>query len=352
MTKRPDGYYQLSVAIGFGDDGKPKRKVVYGKTQKDVQEKANTLRMQHNMGIEIDNNISVAEWAKTWLEMYKSGVQYNTLRMYTDIANNYIIKPLGGMRLKDVKLAHLQNIVNKNRDKSWVVKKFKLTVTQIFEQAMINDIIVKNPAKGIKLPVLYKKQTKRALTEEEQKRIKSIDLDAKTKCYVFLLLYTGMRKSEALALTKSDIDCDRMEITVSKTLIFKVNQSEVKHNPKTKAGVRTIPLLEPLKDVLVNYMDGINTEMLFLTATEETFTDTAYRRMWQKFEKAMGTKEITAHIFRHNFATILYNADVNVKMAQAILGHSSIAVTMDVYTHLDSKKQSEATAKLNAHLLN
>lgn len=350
MKKRSDGRYQISIMIGYKTDGKPKRKLVYGRTQKEVQEKANELRMQYSMGLEIDNNITVADWADVWLKTYKRGVEYNTLEMYNGITKNYIIKPLGRLKLRDVKTAHLQQIVNENQSKSWVVKKFKLTVSQMLEQAAINDLIVRNPAKGLKLPITANNQGKRALTELEMEQVKSLYLDDKTRCYVYLLLYTGMRKSEALALTKNDIDRNRMEITVSKTLVFMSNKSIIKHNPKTKAGTRVIPILEPLRDVLFRYVDSVQTDMLFLTIAGKTVTDMAYRRMWEKFERAMGTKEITAHIFRHNFATILYNAGVDAKAAQHILGHSSISVTMDIYTHLDNRKRNEATEKLNAFL--
>lgn len=140
-----------------------------------------------------------------------------------------------------------------------------------------------------------------------------------------------MRKSEALALHKSDINLLGKEIVVNKTVIFKGNRAEIKDNPKTRAGARIIPILMPLEHILVDYMELVKEDLLFTTSTGELMTVTAYRRMWQKFEKAIGTKEITAHIFRHNFATILYNAGVDVKAAQTILGHSSINVTMDIY---------------------
>jgi integrase len=212
----------------------------------------------------------------------------------------------------------------------------------MLEQAVVNDLIVKNPAKGVKLPTVKSVSTKRALTATEESKIHSLKLDSKTMCYVFLLMYTGMRKSEALAITKNDIDWNKSEISVNKTLVFMVNKSVVKHTPKTDAGVRRIPILKPLRDVLFNYVNSIDSDFLFETVSGETFSATAYRRLWAKFEKAVGTKEITAHIFRHNFATILYNAGVDLKSAQQILGHKSILVIMDIYTHLDESKKQKS----------
>jgi len=245
---------------------------------------------------------------------------------------------------------HLQKIINDNNDKSWIVRKFKLTANQMFEQAVINDIIAKNPVKGIKLPTAKKESTKRALSDKETSMIFNIDLDIKTKCFVYLLMFTGIRKSEALALTKSDIDFEKKEIQINKTLVFLSNKSVVKNTTKTRAGERTVKIIEPLNSLLFKYVNGIVTEMLFVTNKGDSFSDTAYRRMWAKFENAMGTRDITAHIFRHNFATMLYNANVDVKTAQVLLGHKSISVTMDIYTHLDNKKLDTAVDLLESHL--
>ncbi|MCL2198157.1 MAG: site-specific integrase [Defluviitaleaceae bacterium] len=351
MKKRADGRYQLSIMVGYNENGSPKRKLVYGKTQKEVTEKATDVRMKRSMGLAIDSAITIGEWATTWFDTYKSGVEYKTREMYSIIIKNYIVATIGSVKLKDVKTAHLQKIVNENSEKSWIVKKFKITVTQIFEQAINNDILFKNPAKGLVLPVTKTKHIKRALTECEQDKILSLSLDIKTKCYVLLLLFTGMRKSEALAITKNDINFDNMTISVNKNLVFMVNKSIVKDTTKTEAGIRTIPILEPLKETLLTYTKSCKSEFLFTTTKGDTFTDTAYRRMWAKFEKAIGTRELTAHIFRHNFATILYNAGIDIKTAQNILGHKSILVTMDIYTHLDKNKKIEATEKLNSFLV-
>ena len=349
MKKRADGLYQLSVMIGYNDNGTPKRRVVYGKTQREVSNKATELRLQYNMGIAVDSNITVGEWAQTWLKIYKSGVAFKTFQMYDGIVKNYVMQ-LGDLKLSKLKTVHLQNIINEHSHKYVTLKKFKQTMCQMLDQAIMNDIMIKNPAKGVKLPMLTSFREKRALSENEISSIKALRLDDKTMCFINILLYTGMRKGEALALHKNDVDKENMIINVCKTLVFKVNQSDIKDTTKTAAGVRTIPILDPLKDILFNYVDSINSELLFPTISGTTFTDTAYRRMWSKFENAIGTKEITAHIFRHNFATLLYNAGVDIKSAQAILGHKSIHVTMDIYTHLDKRKKEESASKLNTFL--
>lgn len=150
------------------------------------------------------------------------------------------------------------------------------------------------------MPTLETKKAKRALSDDEVEKIKSLELSERDKCFIYILLYTGMRRGEVLALTKNDIDKNGMSITVDKSLVFKVNQSEIKLNPKTKAGIRTIPILEPLKNILFSYVDSVKTDLLFPSGTGGTMSNIGYRRMWERFCKAMGTDEITAHFFRHN----------------------------------------------------
>jgi len=350
-TKRADGRYSTHVTIGTKSDGKPQRKTVYAKTIRELEENAAELRRQVGTGTVVSGGtITIGEWSDLWLNTYKNGVSYNTRRMYNFIVENYIKLPIGGMRLKDIKTIHLQCIINENQDKAETMKQFRLTVNQVFEQAIMNDMVVKNPAKGIRLPAIQKDTAKRALTEAESEKIRNAQLDTKTKCFVLLLMYTGLRKGEALALTKSDIDRNANTITINKSVIFKVNQSEIKDAPKTAAGNRSIPILSPLRGTLYGYIDTLDTEVLFATPSGTTLSDTAYRRMWAKFEEAIGTKEITAHIFRHNFATTLYYAGVDVKTAQAILGHKTIQVTMGIYTHLDTKQRNESIEKLETHV--
>jgi integrase len=351
MKKRTDGRYQLSIMIGYNDNGTPKKKVVYGKTQKEVKEKANDVRLKHNMGLTIDSNITLGEWAKVWLDSYKVGVEYNTKHMYNNVVRNYIEKPLGMIKLKDIKTAHLQKIVNDNKDKGRTVKIFHLTVKQIFEQAIMNDLIYRNPALGVKLPVANKKTETRALTESEMLKITSLQLNDKVKCLIYLLLYTGLRRGEVLALSKGDIDFKNMVIKINKSLVFKINKSEIK-TPKSKAGYRDVPILAPLKPVLEDYVNKLNTNLLFTCANGHTISSIAYRRLFDKFKNAMGSTDITAKTFRHNYTTILYNADVDDKIAQYTLGHSSIIITRDIYTHLEKQKRDKATEKINLFLTN
>jgi integrase len=350
VKKRADGRYQISIMIGYTDEGKPKRKIVYGKTQREAMDKAADIRNKRSMGIVIDNNITLGDWAYTWLNTYKCGVGVGTFRMYQGIIKNHILPSLGHFKLKDVKSTHLQNVVNVLSNRPRAASFFKLTMSQLFNQAIANDIVYKNPTASLRLPSSDSTHRKRALSDDEIAQIHSLTLDSRTRCFINLLLYTGMRRGEALAITKNDIDFVGKTVSVNKALIFYNNKSELKPSPKSDAGIRTIPLLAPLEIILLEYVDTIDSDFLFTSKDGSLTSLISFRRMWGKFEAAYGSKEITPHIFRHNYATMLYNAGVDIKSAQAILGHSSVKMTMDVYTHLSNQNKSDAAIKLTNFL--
>ena len=179
-----------------------------------------------------------------------------------------------------------------------------------------------------------------------------------------------MRRGEVLALTKKDIDLKNDKITVNKSLSFYKNTSIIKE-PKSKAGNRVIDILLPLKPYLESYLKSLDSLYLFCQTNGNLHTQTSYKRFWKgiylKINAAAGgkyhyegksktklvididaIKGLTPHRFRHNFATILYYAHVDIKEAQRIMGHSDIKILLEIYTHLD-KQKSSSKDKINSY---
>lgn len=162
--------------------------------------------------------------------------------------------------------------------------------------------------------------------------------------FALVCLYTGLRRGEALALSYEDIDRKAGLIHVTKAVEFIGNNPHIKP-PKTQAGIRDVPLLTPLAVQLPDKKSGL----LFPRADGQPLTKTQYRKRWIKYCEAIGY-EITAHQLRHGYATILYEAGIQDKDAQELLGHSSIAVTRDVYTHIRQAQKDATVKKLNKYL--
>ena len=231
-----------------------------------------------------------------------------------------------------------------------------MTVKQMLNQAIKSDYIYKNVADNITLPKRNKPE-KRALSDSEIKDILSLELNKIVETFIYIMLYTGLRRGEAWALAKNDINLKEKTLEVNKTVHFNKNSINI-GTPKSKASNRTIKMPDVLCEVLKGYLAETKTLSLFCI-NDELITPSQFKKLWEGFIKTFnenkgGNKDIkviatdiTPHIFRHTYATMLYNAGVDIKTAQYLLGHASIQMTLDIYTHLQKGKDIEAVEKLN-----
>lgn len=373
--KRPDGRYATSAIIGHDENGKPRRKTLYGRTIMELDKKVADFKSLQNKGIIIDDNgMTVEQWAQAWLKLYKADKAYNTYMMYKRTVDKHIIPTLGSIRLNSLKKHQIQVLLNSivQSGHQRTAELVKLTLQQIVKQAIIEEYIFKDVTIGLSLPKKQKTE-KRAFTDAEKMLIQKADFTDKERAFIDLLFYTGVRRGEALALSVSDIDFVNRKIHINKNLIMKDKISEIKPSPKTEAGNREIPIPDKLFNSLKKYISGIDSLYLFTMQNGELVTKSSFRRFWDnildkiniaaggdKYKRSDLCKDdkpprlrliangITPHMFRHNYATSLYYAGIDIKTAQILLGHSSIQMTMDVYTHLDNTKISVAGDKLNA----
>ncbi|HEY8402032.1 MAG TPA: tyrosine-type recombinase/integrase [Cytophagaceae bacterium] len=362
--RRADGRYQDYVFLGYNPDGTENRKWVYARSEKELDQKILNLKlaMAKNEYLE-ETNMTVKQWAELWLENYKAGKEYKTYKMYETTLKNHIVKELGHMKLTDVKPFHLEGLLTK-RKKEGLTKtliNIRMVAKQMFEDAVENNYLIKNPANKLEFPTVHKPE-RRPLTDKEIQIVKNAKFTLKQKAFVFILLYAGLRRGEALALTKNDIDLEKDIINVNKTVVFQNNRPILKEITKTEAGMRQVPIIQILKPVLEEYLKKVKYMYLFQPEKSRgLMTESAYRSFWNTIWRCLNKtaggnhkviafdKEITPHNFRHSYATMLYYAGVDVKQAQYLLGHASAEVTLEIYTHLD-KQKSAPTDKLNSYV--
>ena len=367
--KRADGRYLVQVLTGYKPNGKPVYKNVYAKTIRELEEKTAKVRDEIEKGIFIqDESFTVGGWALRWLELYKSTVMYNTKRMYEAAVNSHIIPKLGTIKLKDLKPHHVQDMLNAliYDKKGRMAEVVSLTLKQMLDQAIKNGYANKNVAAAAMLPAKTKTK-KRALTDDEQLYVRNAKLPLREKLFVILLLTTGARRGEALALQVADIDLEKRTININKTVIGQSNKLVMSDRPKSEAGNRSVPITDELYNYLTDYLSSHKHKNLFMTTQGKPMTGIAFRNMWTKILNAMniaagGTigknrieklaDDITPHIFRHTYATLLYRAGVDVKTAQYLLGHKTLQMTLEIYTHLDSTKQKQEVDKFNMFMEN
>lgn len=365
MKKRSDGRYAKQIFVGYDTDGKRKMKTIYGKTMKEVQQKEIEIRKEIEDGCFVDaNSITVGEWSIIWLKTFKIDIAYNTYYRYEGIINKYIIPHLGELKLQDVRLDLIQYLIIQLSKKlsSASVKKIKDALHQIFEQAIIMGYIAKNPVNGVSMPKSNEKE-RSALSDEEVLDLCEFCKTNSRGALIMTLLYTGMRRGELLAFTKADVDLKTRSISIDKSVEFINGKPNVKA-PKTKMGRRVVPILDPLLPYIEHLIEGKNMdEPVFSNSQGKHISLSSIRYFYKCFIKEYndflkakypGIEEVyfTMHQFRHTYCTLLYKAQVDVKTAQELLGHSSVNVTLGIYTHIDKKLRDINAEKINSYIQN
>jgi len=214
-------------------------------------------------------------------------------------------------------------------------------LNMIFNHAIVNGKLTVNPCAAVSLPYSLTTTTRELPDDDAIEAVKSSS--APFSLFAKLCLYSGLRRGEALALRYEDVDREHKCIHVTKAVEFVGNNPHIKP-PKTKAGKRDPILLDVLADLIPE-----GTGYIFCRDDGGLLTKMQYRDRWEAYCKAIG-HDITAHQLRHGFATILYEAGIEDKDAQELLGHSSITVTRDVYTHIRQSRREQTAKKLNAFI--
>ena len=159
----------------------------------------------------------------------------------------------------------------------------------------------------------------------------------------YFLLYTGLRISEALALNYEDIDRENKIINVNKKIVHDGNNPILINETKTESGTRTVILLDRVAKYLPNKKHGI----IFCNEHEDYLTKKQLACRWDKMRKE-NNLTLTAHQLRHAYATMLFEAGIEAKDAQELMGHKDIKLTQDIYTHIRQERKSETAEKLNS----
>lgn len=341
LKKRADGRYQRKLTLSDG-----RQKVVYGRTLAELAAAEQTLRADDQAGLDVGDHTLVGEWAKIWLATYKQNLRAATVKMYRSSYNNHIMEPLGGMELREVKPVHIQAVMAGVADKSESLQhKVLLTMRQMFEAARLNGLILRNPTDGVKTTPHARPQKKKYLTSAEAAELMQVPMEPRARAFCALCLYCGLRKEEALGLRWADIEGDRL--TVRRAVTFLSNQPDPVDELKTKAAHRSIPIPASLREIL---LDTPHLSASIVTAAGGgPMTRSAFAKMWAKVTQAVSF-HLTPHMLRHTYATTLYHAGVDLRTAQRLLGHSSIQMTADIYTHLEAEDALSAAGQIDQYL--
>ena len=374
ITKK-DGsiVYRANVYLGVDKvTGKDVKTSITGRTKKEVKQKTKeaeiTFLQNGSTRFQASNITTYKELASLWWESYKHTVKPNTQLNVRRLLDNHILPLFGSYKLDKLTTPLIQNVVNKLADKTnkgeegafLYYDSLHALNKRILQYGVVMQAIPFNPAREVILPRNTQKAKREKIKHFDNQELKkfldyldSLNLNKfryyyENTLYKFLLA-TGCRINEALALSWSDIDLDNAVVHITKTLNYK----QETNSPKSKSSLRDIDIDQATVSMLKQYKRRQVQEAWQLGRSETVvFSDfiheypnnrTLQTRLRTHFKRAKVTN-IGFHGFRHTHASLLLNSGIPYKELQHRLGHSTLAMTMDTYSHLSKEKAKTAVS--------
>lgn len=365
ITLRKDGYYVGRFQL-LGEKYPP----IFGKNLREVEDKLNKLR--YEVGEEEytpESKITVEEWFKIWLKEYRRlRVSPGTLDSYTNTFNGHIKPVLGKKKMTSVSNMQVQQLYNNMADDEFAKGTIKLTASVLygmFEQAKKNGLVKMNVASSATVQGGKEAKERIALSLEEQMQFQ--EYIKKNSEYYRLFLFalcTGMRNGEVRGVCWSDVDFDKKLIHVSGTLKYIKGKGHYKGKPKSTTSKREIPMLgicydllkeqkqrqEEQKQIAGKYWNPVDNldDLVFTTGTGRLVSREIVTKelndtiALMREDGQIKIPHFTFHTFRHTFATRGLELGIPLKVMQVLLGHKTLSMTSDLYSHvLPTTKQKE-----------
>ena len=277
-----------------------------------------------------------------WQEYHDEEINYNTQQCYIAPIKN-IKEYFKGRHIDEIQPLEIDVFLKKlYTDYRWSRQTIKLrliVLNQVYNYAIVHGYVKINPCFAVKV-TSRAKSTKRELPKQSCIDIIKQSVRDEFGLYPFLLIYTGCRRCEALALTYEDINRNNKTIQINKTVIFQGGKPVIQPHTKSSAGDRVVPLLPPLEEALNPKGKGY-----IFSYDGEPLYQSKFIRLWDTYRKEHNI-DLTPHQLRHAYATTLYEAGIQIKDAQALLGHASAEITQEIYTHISEKQQNKTFAQL------
>ncbi len=349
-TRNGKTYYCGAVTVGYDTQGKQVRKSFGSFKKAVVLDKMNKAKYENKYNILSNSDVRFGELYLEWLENYKKNeIGDNTISKYLTIYKLRIKDySLNNLKVNKISLKDLQYYFNSLQEKysPKTIKETYIRINAFLEFAVIQGIAVKNYCKGVKLQKIEKKTDKiKVFTKEEQERIiKHLNLNDIVDCVIFFTFYTGLRLGEVLGVKWENINGNMIDIKEQYGRVTKNGLSHEFRKLKTVNGLRTIPIT----DKVLKLLDTIskNHDLIFSINGRGLDHKRPQRRI-TKICKELGIPHRSFHSIRHSYATRLFELGVPVKTVQALMGHTDIATTMNIYTHVMKEAKIEALEKLN-----
>ncbi|MGW6013767.1 tyrosine-type recombinase/integrase [Streptomyces sp. NPDC055210] len=364
IAKRSDGRYQ-GAAYVTDTDGNRVRKYVYGRTWDEANEKLGKLQDQERNGVPVPSRSwSLGEWLAYWLEhIVKPEREHNTYMKYESKVRLYLVPQLGKKAMIRLTPAQIRTFMAKLKaDGVGAAARFEVlrVLRNALNRAMREELVTRNVALLVDMPKVSKGE---ARPWNAQEAVAFLRASRAHRLYAacVLVLVLGLRRSEVLGLRWQDVDFDRGQFTPVKQVQRVKGVGLVLKDLKTESSQAVLPLpefcaralrerreLQDLERRIVGdeWAQKPGQDLVFSSERGGPIDPMGFSRSFERLVKRAGVRRITVRLARHTCGTLLAFLKVHPKVAQAILRHSQISMTMDVYTHVVGDGEREAVALL------
>ena len=340
---------------GDGSAGRKTRSLSIKGSKREAERTLRQILNQIDKGQFPDNRkLTVRQYMDMWFENYVvANTRAQTQKRYAIDIRNHIFPAIGGMRLKNVTAVDIQAIesrMRKNGNAPRTIRNLHRTLSMALKHAVQSGLIYSNPAQFIKAPT----SKGQSIELPQLSEILQIIEEANKTPYgtvIDFLARTGSRRSEALALRWSDLDFDKSTVSINRALTRDVDRQLCFAPCKTDKSRRLISIDKDTLDMLRKHRGNQillstdlprNNTLVFSNHLGNVIDPDVLTRNFIKIRNRLGLRSIRLHDLRHFHASLLLKQGVHLKVVQERLGHSNIAVTADVYSHVTPSLHKEA----------
>jgi integrase len=373
IRKRSNGSWTVIVDLG-PDPQTGKRRQLWRSVKGPKREaEAELVRLLHDKDAGLDRptgKLTVGAYLERWLADYvRVNLAPKTHASYTDAIHGHFTPALGALELTALRPTHIQGLysrmlVSGRRDgrgglSARSVGRYHQILHAALHQAVRWQLLVRNPADAVEAPRAPRREIA-TVSAEQARRLMAAGDETTIGPFVRLALLTGMRRGELLGLRWSDVDLDGAKIHVQQTAQRIDGQGIVFRHPKTRLSRRAIALSPDAVIVLRSHrrrqaearlLAGpayVDHDLVFATGIGTPIEPSNLRRSWLAVTESAGLPGLRIHDLRHAHATIMLGQGVHPKIVSERLGHASVNITLDTYSHVLPGLQEAAAAQLDA----